>query len=94
MEVSTAIRRGKTGLQTYGVSVVRLGVDVIAYLSLSPVCHVLQWQLRPVDGGGLEPYWQAQADDDDPKGEDGIAPQPDALFGFCRGRCILSRRVL
>ena len=42
--------------------------QLINYLAISPVHHLAQGQIGPIDARGLPPYWQAKKDDDKPKG--------------------------
>lgn len=46
------------------------------YLPLSPIRHVLQWQICTVYRRRLPPYWEAQAQHYGPEGEDGGPPSP------------------
>ena len=69
------MRSGNTGLQTWSLGQRGLGSLPArsTYLSLSPICHFLQGQVRPVDGCGRPPYRQSEQDNDSPKGDDGCA---------------------
>jgi hypothetical protein len=73
-----AMRRGNTGWHTW--LVLALVAHIIeegrSYPALSPIRHLLQWQLGPVNGCRLEPYWEPKEDGHDPKGEDGEPAQP------------------
>lgn len=81
---SIATRRGKTGLHIWAVLVGTLGWKrTNTRLALSPVRHLLQWQLCPVDSCCLQPYRQSKEDNHDPKGEDREPTQP---YAFCRFR--------
>ena len=50
------------------------------YHIFSPLQHAVRWQLRSVDGGSLEPCWQAQAEDHGPEGEDDLRSATDSLW--------------
>lgn len=56
----------------------------VAYLAVSPVDHLLQREIGPWDGRRLPPYWQAQAEHDQPERENDVAASPDVgwLFGW------------
>lgn len=71
-----------TGLTREGLSAVdpktsqeeqkaKEAVDM-TYLTVGPVHHVVQGQIRPWDCGGVPPYRQAEAQDDQPEGEDDL----------------------
>jgi hypothetical protein len=53
---SRAMRSGKTGLHTLAMLAAYKSKGDSTHLALSPVCHLLQRQLRPVDGRRLQPY--------------------------------------